>query len=171
MIYKFREGYSLPVKAQVIGDHIGDRNVSAEKLVEEAKPEDSPIHNCFTWDDSEAAQKYRVEQARYMIRSVEKVIISERGVETRQIAFVSISEGKTSSYVNTTAAMSNERTAAIVIAEAKAALAGWSRRYRHLAAIAKELGPVLHAIDQLDEKPTKDGKTKDAKRSRKRNHE
>jgi hypothetical protein len=173
VIYKFREGYSLPVKAQIVGDHLAKLNgFGAEQIVEEASSEDSPLHPCFEWDDSEAAQKYRIEQARYLIRSIEEVTISERGVETRQIAYVSVSERNTgSSYMNTTAAMSNERTAAIVIAEAKAALAGWSRRYRHLAAIAKEFGPILHAIDQLDEKLPKDGKAKTDNRKRKTAHE
>lgn len=39
-----------------------------EIVVEEAKSEDSPLHSRFTWDDSEAAHQYRLEQARRLIR-------------------------------------------------------------------------------------------------------
>lgn len=39
-----------------------------EIVVEEASREDSPLHSRFTWDDSEAAHQYRLEQARRLIR-------------------------------------------------------------------------------------------------------
>jgi len=37
---------------------------------EEARPEDSPGHPYFTWDDAEAASAFRLEQARTLIRRV-----------------------------------------------------------------------------------------------------
>lgn len=165
MIYKFREGYSLPVKAQVVGDRIavlqkekGERP-GAHDVVEDARPEDSPLHPCFEWDDSEAAEKWRMAQARRLLASFEEVVIDERGIEHRHPACVSVSVGREpSAYMNTRMAMSQPDTSAIVIAEAKAALAGWSRRYRHLVKIAKEFGPVLEAIDALDEQKPKNGK-------------
>ena len=39
-----------------------------EKVVEHAANPDSALHSAFEWDDSEAAQKYRLEQARQLIR-------------------------------------------------------------------------------------------------------
>ena len=39
----------------------------AEEVVEAAKDEDSPLHECFTWDDTEAAKQYRLVQARRLI--------------------------------------------------------------------------------------------------------
>jgi len=39
-------------------------------VVDEARPEDSPLHAAFEWDDSIAAEKYRLEQARRLLRQV-----------------------------------------------------------------------------------------------------
>ena len=44
--------------------------VSPDAVVSEAAREDHEWHDRFTWDDSEAAHQYRLEQARTVIRSV-----------------------------------------------------------------------------------------------------
>lgn len=42
--------------------------VTPSLVVEAAKDEDSPLHECFIWDDAQAAQEYRLIQARRVIR-------------------------------------------------------------------------------------------------------
>lgn len=44
--------------------------VTPQSLVEFARPESSPIHNSFDWDDENAAEKYRLMQARLIINNV-----------------------------------------------------------------------------------------------------
>lgn len=44
--------------------------ITANMIVEKAKPKDSPIHNYFCWDNDIAGEKYRLYQAREMIRKV-----------------------------------------------------------------------------------------------------
>lgn len=39
-----------------------------EDVVEAARPDDSPLHSKFEWDDSEAARQHRIWQARQLIR-------------------------------------------------------------------------------------------------------
>lgn len=39
-------------------------------LVDESRPVTAPLHDMFTWDDSVAAEKYRIHQARNLIGSV-----------------------------------------------------------------------------------------------------
>jgi hypothetical protein len=41
--------------------------ITAHAVLDAARPESSPIHDCFDWDDSEAAEKWRLEQARVTI--------------------------------------------------------------------------------------------------------
>ena len=41
-----------------------------EDVIEEAKPKGSPLHDCFTWNNSEAAHQYRLQEARNLIRVV-----------------------------------------------------------------------------------------------------
>jgi hypothetical protein len=44
--------------------------LTAQAVVEAATPESAPLHSYFTWDDSEAARAYRLQQASGLIRSV-----------------------------------------------------------------------------------------------------
>lgn len=58
--------------------------LTPDAVLEDAKDEDSPLHDQFTWDDSEAAHQWRLEQARTLIRSVRVDIKTE----TRTISTV-----------------------------------------------------------------------------------
>lgn len=44
--------------------------LTARTVVDEATPEDSPIHPCFEWDNTKAADSYRLQQASTLIRAV-----------------------------------------------------------------------------------------------------
>lgn len=44
-----------------------DGEVSPESILESARSPKSPLHQYFEWDDSLAAERYRLEQARQMI--------------------------------------------------------------------------------------------------------
>lgn len=82
MKYGFREGTRLPkaVDPQKVGPVLANferkGTLTAENVVESARPEKSPMHAAFTWDDAGAAQERRLDQARYLIGSV-RVIIKE----------------------------------------------------------------------------------------------
>jgi hypothetical protein len=44
-------------------------NLTPSILVKEAEDPASPLHDRFEWDDAEAAQRWRLEQARVLLRS------------------------------------------------------------------------------------------------------
>jgi len=69
--------------------------VSPVVVVKKAKPKSSPIHDCFEWDNSKAARLYRLEQAKYLLRSVTITIQDTKGREIAVRAFPNIetSEG------------------------------------------------------------------------------
>lgn len=50
--------------------------LTADLVVEEARPKQSPLHPYFEWDDRRAAEQHRLEQARLMIRRVKFVVQS-----------------------------------------------------------------------------------------------
>jgi len=52
-------------------------NLTPDAVVEDARHKKSPLHEFFDWDDSEAAHKWRIEQARSLIRSVRVEIVTE----------------------------------------------------------------------------------------------
>jgi ppGpp synthetase/RelA/SpoT-type nucleotidyltranferase len=44
--------------------------ISAQAVVERARPEDSVLHKFFEWDDAVAAEQHRLAQARHLINMV-----------------------------------------------------------------------------------------------------
>lgn len=57
-------------------------DLKPRELVEAARPKDSPIHDYFTWDNTEAAEKYRLmEAARYLLLRIEVVRRGEKHIE------------------------------------------------------------------------------------------
>lgn len=77
MVYQFRPGTrSAGVKAQVVGEELErirarDGKLETATVVDEARPEGAPLHPVFEWNDSVAADEYRLWQARALVRSVE----------------------------------------------------------------------------------------------------
>lgn len=59
---------------------IGDE-VKPEQVVEKARDEASELHKCFDWDDSSAAEKYRLHQARNVINHL---IVVKREVDNTE---------------------------------------------------------------------------------------
>lgn len=61
--------------------------ITAPEVLDAARPESSPIHDCFDWNDSEAAEKWRLEQARELIRRV-KIELVYQEVSVRTVKYV-----------------------------------------------------------------------------------
>jgi hypothetical protein len=72
-------GFSIPgLPADVAHEElerIREENgkLTAEPIVEAARPESSPLHPAFNWDDESAAHQHRLWQARQLIRSIRVV--------------------------------------------------------------------------------------------------
>lgn len=56
--------------ASVLRDMATKGPLTASRLLEEAAQEAHPLHDRFTWDDTEAAHQYRLQQARHIIVTV-----------------------------------------------------------------------------------------------------
>lgn len=50
-----------------------DGDLTADRVVEAAAPEDAPLHLAFTWEDGIAACQYRLIEARKLIRAIVRV--------------------------------------------------------------------------------------------------
>ena len=68
-------------------------------VVDAARDEKSPLHGAFEWDDTEAAQKYRLLQAQSLIRSF-KVEIERNGQTHTVPVFVGVSTDRTGDKAN-----------------------------------------------------------------------
>lgn len=124
--------------------------IKPELVVAEAKPKSSPLHEFFTWDDSEAAIQWRLDQARQVVRSVRIIHDDTPAAEQPMIrAFVSVKAADTdkfdgTGYISTTRAMKIGFYHDQVLAAAKNELEQWRRRYSDL----KEFGNLYVAIDK-----------------------
>lgn len=118
-----------------------------EAVVQEAGEPDSVLHGYFEWNDTEAARKYRLHQADYLIRAV--VVCPEEGERSFEPvrAFVCIEEppGVSRAFTHVCEAMRDETLRQQVLNRARAELAAWRRRYAHLAVFAA----LFEVIDAL----------------------
>lgn len=149
MIYKWKDarGYSVP--AQTVGaelERIRARHggeLKPDYVVHYAKSSNHPLHPLFEWDDSVAAQAYRVSQAGQIIRSIE-VVVEEAPKANPVRAYVSVVQGGSQAYTSVREAMSSEQLRKQVLMRALAELEAWRKRYAELV----ELAEVFAAIDQ-----------------------
>jgi hypothetical protein len=97
--YAFRNGFfgvidDEAITAQVAGEeleriHKEHGKLTAPLVVDEARPKDAPLHPVFEWDNETAAEKYRLVQARTLIRTVEIVRTENEETEATP-AYVSV---------------------------------------------------------------------------------
>lgn len=80
MNYSYREGArNTSVDAQAVGEELerirseNDGKLLPQDVVEESRSEDAVLHPAFEWIDAVAAEEYRLNQARTLIRSVRVV--------------------------------------------------------------------------------------------------
>lgn len=70
VIAKWRKGARFTADPELVASEImaiGDE-VSPRDVLEVARDEDTELHKCFEWDDTVAAERYRLTQAREVIR-------------------------------------------------------------------------------------------------------
>lgn len=60
-----------------------EEGVTADRVVDRAEDPDSVLHDHFEWDDRVAAHRYRLSQARDILRSIEVEIIDTGGSKRR----------------------------------------------------------------------------------------
>lgn len=154
--YKYKTGSTHRVSASIAGpicQKLHDKNILTPKnLVEEARPEDSPLHPEFDWDDSIAAEKWREEQARQVIKNIilyqsdiqterevvleeirdENIVDSNNVLKSNDRAFVSTGE-RNHRYVPIAVALTNEEWKANLLKAAKKDMQAFIMKYHRLA--------------------------------------
>jgi hypothetical protein len=133
--------------------------LTADDVVTAAKPETAPLHNAFTWDNIEAAENWRRDQARELMHGVKVVVVTTRqdGSEEQSEpvpVYASFKpEGEQRAYRNVVVSARNKSHSDAMLAEAMVALAGVRKRYAglsQLAGVFREIDRVL-AKENLEE--------------------
>ena len=115
-----------------------------ENVVAFARNPGTALHNRFTWDNSEAAEKYRVWEARQLIAATVTVIAEDRPAYR---AYVSLSSDRANDggYRPISVIVRNKRMYEEMLSDALKDLERLQEKYEHL----KELRQVWRAAQQV----------------------
>lgn len=144
MTYQWKVPGIMPVDAQTAGNELQriyerDGVIEPEVVVLESESSFAPLHNCFEWDNEEAAHKYRIMQAQGIIRAIVVVDETENQRETR--AFVSVER----EYHPVSVVIRNPEKRDILLQNALNELHWFEKKYNSL----RELSGVFSAIKEV----------------------
>jgi hypothetical protein len=150
LIYKFKSRWaSGGVSAQVVGERLEEirrgRRLTPKAVVDDARPARSPLHPCFEWNDSLAAEKYRLEQARGLIQNVVVVYEAPKGKKLPVRAFVSVTKNNEREYTSISAAVRSPNLRQQLLEEALAEIVLWRQKYSRL----QELSAIFGVVDRV----------------------
>lgn len=120
---------------------------TAKEMIRLARPEDSPTHHLFTWDDRDAADAYRLDQARNYIRSVYVVLQEHPDRKPIRAVVNVIHEGKRGP-VPLRRVLQSADLMQQHLEKALEDLRIWTSRYEDLRALAN-LKHLFTAIDRV----------------------
>lgn len=99
---------------------------------------DTALHSLFTWDDSEAAKKYREVEAAAYLRAVVRLVPNSEGQNVSVRAFVSLSSERGGGMFRPIVdVMENDERRAQLVRDALRDLNAIKSKYGHLRELAK----------------------------------
>lgn len=146
MVYKWKN-YKYSVPAEVVGKHFQklekkEGTLTSQNVLESARSEKSPIHSLFEWDDTKAAEQYRLKQAAQLICNLTvEIETDDKPIECR--AYMDVSEAKVGSFINVQSAFQSEESREVVLRRALNELSAFKTKYKNLL----ELQDVFDVID------------------------
>lgn len=146
MVYKWN-AYNFPVDAQTAGEELeriaSDGELTPQRIVDESRPEDAPLHKCFEWDDQKAAEGFRRQQARIITCNLITDCTGEEDAEPVR-AFVHI----TNEYKPVNVVLKSREMTNTMLANAKAEMEAFIQKYGRL----QELASVVQAMEEVIDK-------------------
>ena len=122
-----------------------DGLLSPADVVRAARAKRSPLHGLFTWDDTAAAQEWRIHEARNLIRVIVQVL-PQTGEETT--VYVSLSQDRKNEggYRHVAEVIYDDDLRTDMLATAMDELRALQKKYKKL----KELAAVFAALEEVD---------------------
>ena len=149
--YKFAEGAVHKVDAKSVGEACEQLEkeygaCTPQRLLDYSRNPASPLHKEFDWDDTVAAEKWRLEQSRLLIAHVRIVRSDDQNERGGYIerGFVS-APGRQHAYVSMSTALSNEVYKNHLLEQAKRESMCFIAKYRKL----KELAGVISEMEKV----------------------
>ena len=145
MKYAWKLPGLYPVGAQEAGEELQricddyGGELDPHDVVDKSRPEEAVLHPCFEWRDEVAAELYRTDQARGIIRCI--VVVKEDEPQKNVRAFHHV----TANYEPIKTVVNDKEKLSQLLKNARSELNAFRVKYRML----KELAPVFEAIDNL----------------------
>lgn len=142
IVAKWREGFSglfRGADAQKVADEIsaiGEAPTAAD-IVDAARNEDSELHKCFEWDDSRAAELWRLKQARDVVHHL--VYVEEKIPVDRPEIRIRYMDNTERGYKEAKKIVRNEDSYKALLAQAYSELRAFKARYSMLSELAEIL--------------------------------
>ena len=152
MVYEYSwSGRQQPVKAEKVAAHFKKLEskygeVTSRNFLDSARSEKSEMHKLFDWDDTSAAEKYRLYQASVVICSLKVTVKEFEDDEPTTIrAFVNVSDKDSGSFINIKKAMEDHDKSGKVLSDARMELTRFKNKFNNLIKAEK----LMAAIDEF----------------------
>ena len=171
--YSWKSGYKYKTSADVVGKVLTeieerDGSVTSKSFLEYSRPEDSETHDMFEWDDTIAAEKYRLAQSGRIINQLQIEVVYSSDSTPRELkvnlertdsfkrvnAFVNVvpkTVKGSAVFNNTISALQDKTKREQVLRNALSELETFKNKYESF----EELSDVIAAIDNLKSVATK----------------
>lgn len=159
--YVFKEA-PLTIKAadkanpQKVGEALaeiaaeGGGELTPHAVLEAARKPTHVLHRHFEWDDGKAAEAYRIDQARNVIRSVH--VEDSDAASGHTVAFISIADKSGTSYRALSEVRNSADLQSRVLAQAERDLEAFERRYHALQDVCEIIRTAQAAVKRRREK-------------------
>lgn len=137
------------VSAQTVGEvceelERSEAGLTPQSLLDASRNENAPLHNAFEWDDTIAAEKWRIEQARQLIANIRIVRSTDADERDKVRGFVS-TPGRQGVYVSMDTALRRDELRSYLLEQAKRDSQIFLAKYRKL----EELASVTEAMEMF----------------------
>lgn len=153
--YDYKAGVHINKRfdAQVVGELCEELSntigLTPKTLLDANRDEDTPLHDYFEWRDDVAAEKYREEQARYIIRSI--IIVSEEDEKPEVRAYCPVIVDSNPEFKHIDTVIKSTDLTQQMLENAKKELFAFQVKYNSLRDYI-ELSEVFTSIENLREK-------------------
>lgn len=106
-------------------------DVSPAQIVEYARKPNTELHRCFTWNDAEAANKYRIYEARQVVCNL--IVHKENGEKQEPTPIRLFHKTENGHYKPLTLIVQNEDEYESLLRQCKEALESLKRKYSSLS--------------------------------------
>jgi hypothetical protein len=126
-----------------------DKVLTPERVLEAASAKSSPLHRFFQWDNGKAAQAYRLDQARNLIRVVHVLKVIDDGRKQEPItvrAIVNVNPGK--GFVTRNEAIGSETIRAAMVERHLRSLETWVRESMDIVELSQLRSVISKSLEQ-----------------------